>query len=415
MKKAHDDAQAELQKHSDARKSALAEARKAMGEKDAQSLKFYNDEERQTIKDSVINCKGFEVLTDDEKEAISASIDGASDAQLATLKKSIENARIMRYEDTVMTAGCSHYLSSNGIIYLEEEDRKSPRTFWHEFGHYMDDFQHSGLDDDLVTYGEGSPYESHSKSFSDILEDVVKIRGEDAAKDMQEMLDTVSPDRFEVTTNSDGTYLGVRDKKIGTSADSDFSLRWDLQKSFDKVIDNYLDGGENGGEIAEYYRSIGYPRYEDRPNRDDYIESYTTPKRKLEREREKYKGAREEYDKKLDEYYAEQERVRSEHPDFYEKESELYARKREREKHVSAVTDCLCGALGGATFSIYGCHDPNYYKTGRHVENEWAANIHQMMFMRDTEAIGLLSKLMPRTMKKVKSAYNEYLWRNMAI
>ena len=415
LKRDSEAAKKELQKHLDARKSALSEARKAMGERDAQSMKFYNDDEREEIKESVINSDGFQNLNDEEKAAISASLDNVSDAQLAMLKKSSENAKIMRYEDTAATTGCSHYSSGSGCMYLEEEDRKNPKVFWHEYGHYMDDFRHSGLEDNVVTYGEGSPYESHSSSFSDILESDVHIRGEDAAKDIQEMLDEVSLGRFEVVTNSDGTYLGVRDQKVGTYTDSDINLRMDLQRAFDKVVDNYLDGGENGGEIAEYYRSIGYPQYEDRPNRDDYIESYTTPKRKLEREREKYKGAEEEYYRKLNEFYDEQERVKAEHPDFHDKVSEMYDRKREREKHISAVTDCLCGVFGGETFSIYGCHDPSYYKVGKKVENEWSANIHQMMLMQDKEALSLMEKLMPRTMKKVRTAYNEYLWRNMVI
>lgn len=415
LKRDSEAAKKELQKHLDARKSALSEARKAMGERDAQSMKFYSDDERKGIKESVINSDGFQNLNDDEKAAISASLDNASDAQLAMLKKSSENVKIMRYEDTAATTGCSHYSSGSGCMYLEEEDRKNPKVFWHEYGHYMDDFRHSGLEDNVVTYGEGSPYESHSSSFSDILESDVHIRGEDAVKDIQEMLDGVSPGRFEVVTNSEGTYLGVRDQKVGTYTDSDIDLRMDLQRAFDKVVDNYLDGGDNGGEIAEYYRSIGYPQYEDRPNRDDYIESYTTPKRKLEREREKYKGAEEEYYKKLNEYYAEQDRVKAEHPDFHDKVNEIYDRKREREKHISAVTDCLCGVFGGETFSIYGCHDPSYYKVGKKVENEWSANIHQMMLMQDKEALSLMEKLMPRTMKKVRTAYNEYLWRNMVI
>ena len=94
--------------------------------------------------------------------------------------------------------------------------------------------------------------------------------------------------------------------------------------------------------------------------------------------------------------------------------SEFWEKKRAREKNLSAVTDCVCAAMYGQVFSIYGCHDRDYYRTGGHAEKEWAANIHQMMFMKDVEAKKLLEKLMPRTMKKVNAAYNEYLWRNLS-
>ena len=413
IKKDNDDAKKELDGHISDRKSSLEEARKHMGGKNVQSIKFYTEDERQEIKTSVLGSSGMKNLSDEEKQVIGESIDRASDAQLSVLKKTFGKARILKNEETFSTE-CSHYSSGNGCMYLDPEDRSKPRVFWHEYGHFMDDFAHSGLEDSVVTFGEGTEYEGSSRSFSDILTDDLKIFGKDGAADIQEMFDGVAPGKFEVTVSDDGSHMWVRDKKTGEGLDGDSKSAFELQTAFDSVIEDYIKGGPNGGELEEYYKSIGYPGTDEMPKIDEYIEYYVTPKRKLERSREKYKGAREDYYAKLREFFDEQEKIKEAHPDFAERERELYAKRGEREKHTPAVCDCLCAAMLGQVFSIYGCHDRDYYRHGDHAANEWAANIHQMMFMQDTEAIGLLTKLMPRTMKKVKAAYNEYLWRNLS-
>lgn len=413
LKKECDKAKSELDKRMSERKEALAEIRKGT-DRNVQSIKFYSSEERKQIKDDFLNHKGLERLTEEDKEAIGKSIDSASDAQLSMLKNSMKNARIMAVEDTADPNMCSHYTPGNGIIYLEREDMSNPKVFWHEYGHYMDDFSHSGLEYSVVTFGEGSAYESSSNTFTDILGNDVKVFGEDGAKDLQDAFERIAPGKYKIKTNKAQDYISVCDAQYETYVDIASKEAYDLQKAFDTIIDEYIDGGPDGGEIGEYRRSIGYPDESDRPNRDDYIETYVTPKRKIEREREKYKGAEEEYYKKLNEFYDKQEAVKKEHPEYTDKINEMYKRRSKREKLVGPVCDCLCGALMGQVFSIYGCHARDYYRTGNHSLNEWAANIHQMMFTQDKEAIEFMSRIMPRTMKKVKAAYNEYVWRNMA-
>ena len=414
LKKKNDDAKKELDGHIADRNKALSEL-KEHTKKDVQNIRFYSDDERQKIRDDFINSSVVSRLTEEDKAEIAKSIDGASDAQLSVLQKTSSKARIMSVEETATPDKCSHYLSSNGIIYLQKEDMSNPRVFWHEYGHFMDDFNHSGMEDRVVTFGEGSAYESHSRSFSDILERDVKVFGKDGASDLQDMLDSVAKGKFKIDTNSSEDFIRVLDAEYEQPIDFTHELSFTLQKSFDRVISDYINGGPDGGELEEYYKSIGFESYDKAPKFEDYFEYYVTPKRKLERKREKYKGAEEEFYKKLGEFFDRQEQVINNTPNFRERESELHAKRRERESHISAVCDCLCGALGGGrVFSIYGCHERDYYRTNNHALNEWSANIHQMMFSQDKEAIDLLTKLMPRTMKKVKSAYNEYLWRNLS-
>lgn len=414
IEKEHDQAKKELDKHIRERRSALKEIREHTG-RNVQSMRFFSQEERQKIKDGFLNGEGLRGLTDEDREMIGKSIDEASDAQLAVLQNTMKNARVYAVEDTARPDLCSHYSPSNGILYLQREDMGNPKVFWHEYGHYMDDFSHSGLEYSVVTHGEGTKYEGTSNTFTSVLESEVKLFGQDCADDLQDLFDRVAPGKFKVKTNGEENYISVTNAETGRYVDLYDELSFDLQKAFDKLIDEYIDGGPDGGEIGAYRRSIGYPSWDECPKREDYIESYETPKRKLKREREKFKGAEEEYYRKLREFYDKEELAKASDPDYNKKMSEMYERKRMREKLAPPVTDCLCAAMMGQVFSIYGCHDKGYYSTGYHAFNEWAANIHQMMFTGDKEAMEFMTRLLPRTMKKVEKAYNEYLWRNMSV
>ena len=414
LKKDHEEAERKLNRDIGERRKALDEIRKHT-ERNVQSIKFHSEEERKQIKEDFMSSSVVSRLTDEDKEKIGKSIENASDAQLSVLKNTMKNARIMAVEDTANPNACSHYSPDNGIIYLQESDMSNPRVFWHEYGHYMDDFKHSGMEYDIVTHGEGSKWEGKANNFTSVLESEVKLFGQDGADDLQDVFERIAPGKFSVKTNREENYISVNNAETGRYVDLYDESSWSLQESFDKVIDEYIHGGPNGGEIGEYHRSIGYPSESERPKREDYIESYVTPKRKLEREREKYKGAEQEYYKKLDEFYDKQEQAKSTDPDYSKKMSEMYERRNKREKLVSPVCDCMCAMMMGQVFSIYGCHDREYYRQGYHAFNEWAANVHQMMFSGDKETIDFMTSMLPRTMKKVKKSYNEYLWRNMSI
>ena len=166
-------AKKELDRNISERTKARDEIREHAGRKNVQSLKFYTDEERQSIKTSVMEQDAFRNLTEEEKGKISESIGNASDAQLSVLKKTCERAKIVKQEESGVDGSC--YRDSNGVMYLEEEDRRNPKVFWHEYGHFMDDFKHSGLEDKVVTHGEGTIYEGTSSTFSEILARDVKI------------------------------------------------------------------------------------------------------------------------------------------------------------------------------------------------------------------------------------------------
>jgi len=413
LKREVDKAKKELDKHVSDRKKSLEEMRKSM-DRDVQTQKFYSAEEREKIKHDFINGNGLSKLTDEDKAKIAETIDSASDAQLSVLQNSMKNARIMAVEDTANPGMSSHYHPMNGIIYLERDDMSNPRVFWHEYGHYMDDFKHSGLEYNVVTRGEGSAYEGKAQTFTDILESEVKVFGKDGVEDVQAMFDKVAPGKFEVKTNDREDYLSVVDPKTGLMIDYDHGPSFELQTAFDSIIDSWINGGPDGGELHEYYKSIGYPEESERPKREDYIETYVTPKRKIEREREKFKGAEEQWYQKMREYSEKQDAVRDAHPEFHDRVKGIYEKRGKREKLVAPVSDCLCAIMRGQVFSIYGCHDREYYRQSDKALNEWAANIHQMMFTQDKEAIDFLSEVMPKTMKKVKRSYNEYLWRNLA-
>jgi hypothetical protein len=358
-------------------------------------MKFLNDDERSKIIDDVSRSRFMRDSTEEIRNKCMESLKNASDAQLSVLKNTINKASVGE------TDGTSHYMVGTGLIRINPDDNRGEQTMWHEYGHYLDDADTSGM------IGHDGRWGS---DLSDCLDDEGIAHGKDACDDLTDLLRKTHGDKYkfvpaEELGGSKGGYAQLVYAGTGEKVpdDEEFSVLVD--------ITNDAIGKEKYRKIEEYKKSIGYP---DEVNYRDYFESYVTPKRKIVREREKFKGAEEAYAKAVREKNDKQMKIMEEHPDYYDRISELYAEADEIEKEGGGASDIICAMLHGRGIHIHGSHTQDYYSRGKFSEMEMVANYHEMRMTNSKIGLKLLETLAPRTAKNMRAAYDRWLWRNIS-
>ncbi len=390
----------EAKKKYDESNKKLESARRAMqseaSRRNVDKIRFLDDESRKSIVDDTLKSRITGHMDEDQKKKLADSLNNASDLQLSILSKTNTRANVMEIPDG---EACSHYKPGTGGLFIEKSDMGNPRVIWHEFGHFLDDGEISGMDN--IDKSE------YSNTLSRDLEKNRVVHGDESAKDLNKMFDDSFPGKYTVVAPEEGySLIKIKDNETGEFLDSGavMVLTFDISE---KCINGYLKK-----PIREYEKSVGVP---DQVKYDDYFETYTTPKRKITREREKFKGANEAYTKALIEREEAMDRVREKHPDYDAKMSELWRQEGENEQRIAPISDMICAMLHGRFASIYGSHSEEYYRQGSHAQNECVADYHQMRVMNDTYALNALNEIAPNFAKKMKERYDLWMLRNLKL
>lgn len=409
-------------KLADAEKAvAIAEARHERARKSiseaygdpssVQNLKLYSAEERKSAIEIIKGSQSWSHMPEEGREKAISAIENASDAELRLLEKTSERAKIYGSEGRTSTGGAdSWYQSGSGAIYLSEEDMSQPRVVWHEYGHLLDDKAASQCGAGKHTVID---YE-YEMSLSDTLHDSHALHTRKAAGELNNLLSEQDRQNYMIATPDDGEgYIGIKDLKTGRFLEGNEA--WSaLDHLTHAVNEKFRQFYMRDPEYDEYIKSIGYPTDDERPNAEDYIEFYVTPKRKLQRQRDKYPGASEEFHRAVREYYEKREQIREAHPDFADKTSAYSKRMSERESRLGPVSDILCGMMHGEGPWIFGSHSSEYYHSdSRKAYMEAVANYHQMRVMGWNDAIKLLHNIVPSVADRLEEEYNVWLWRNV--
>ena len=403
-----EEARNRLEKAQKAEKEAsddLDKARKELKESGykAEHMKLYTPEERKTMVDSISSSDAFDGMTESGKEKVLQEIEKMPDAQLQLLQKTIGNVSINSTNGRVTSGGStSWYIPGTGSIMLGERGMEEPKVAFHEYGHFFDDPKVSGCgmgDGDF-----GYPGSEYIKSVSDVIQERKILHGNDARDDLQKLVG----DGMKVVNNDSGSWIGIENANGETD---DWSQYDKLTEIVDERFRKFIYGDK---EFEDYCHSIGMPMESERPNYDDYYETYKTPKRGLVRTREKFKGADEKYHEELREHLEKRENAREEHFDEYMEKLNAYNdRCKERESQIAPVSDIMCGMVRGQGPWIYGCHTADYYKYSEKPANEAIANYHQMRSMGWNDGLSLLKSLVPSVANGLEEVYNEWLWRNI--
>ena len=400
--KAAEERQAKAEK---AVEQAKRNIKNATGSPDSE--RFLTNAERNETISAITSSKMWGEMSDAGRSKAMESLQNVSDAHLLLLQKTLGNAKIHDSHGRISdSGGASWYMNGTGSITLAPEDMERPQVLWHEFGHYLDDSKASGCNMghvDLAGY-------TYQEDLSNVLGKKQAMHNAAVAQDLQRLFDEVSPGELDFDTWDTGV-LRIKHKDGGYVDD-----KWDSAYSTitDKIGNLFHEFEYHSDEeYNEYCKSIGYPPDWEDPKYSDYVEYYRTPKRGLLREREKYKGARNEYYKQLRAAQDARSKALEEHPEYYDKYKEYQKRCDQRSEMVAPVSDILCGIFRGNGPWIYGGHSADYYSRSDSPYKEAVANYHQMRMMGWTDGLELLRSLVPSVHDELESAYNEFLWRNV--
>ena len=389
----------------EAAEKRMSSARSAFGEikGKADKERLYSQDERKAVVDEVASGNTFSGMTDEGKAAVRSAIEKMPDAQLAILKKTMGNAKIINAGDLSSYEGStSWYTEGTGAIHMSSEDMKKSRTAFHEYGHFLDDPKMSGCGMGTRDFGyAGSEY---TRSMSGELSARKVLHGEGAKADVQKIIG----DKATVVTNESGDWLGLDN---GSGDTDSFETYAEFSQAVGKRMREYVYRDK---EWEDYCKEIGLPDESERPKWDDYFVTYTTPKRGITRTKEKFKGAQDKWREALVDYDDRRDAaIAKDKERYFQMTQDLGKRRDERERQIGPVSDIMCGIVRGKGMWIYGSHSADYYAMSDKPAQEAIANYHQMRSMGWDGALGLLRSLVPSVEKGLSEVYDEWLWRNL--
>jgi len=338
------------------------------------------------------------------KDAIIESLNRASDQMLEIVNKTADKVNIeWKEKDQYHPSSC--YWEHTGSIQILTHDAVDEvrevddllHTFWHEYGHFVDD---------AAISGSGYGYKSE---YGDYFFHGIKMEAEKddqwgiaAAKDTQAFLERMGlADRYECRYAS-GNYSAGLWHKDGDWIDSRHPS-FETMTELEHTLEKWAKGFTGHIYANEYLEQQGYPV---RPDRSEYYETYYTPKRKLFREREKFKGAGEEYQKTIREFYDQVDKFESTHDmrKLMDEWEEINKKVKHKEEMIRGATDTFDGGVNGSfsAFISLGGHTPDYYSVNKMGLTESVANVFCTLMLNDEDMTNAMLDLCPNTFNLIK-------------
>jgi uncharacterized protein with gpF-like domain len=302
-------------------------------------------------------------------------------------------------------SGTSNYSTDTGKITIRVKDNDNvPRSFWHEYGHFLDDVDTSGIDiryERTYTHADkvdtivfkGTTSKARETGYADAaVKDVEKLLNDSGLSDKY-YAKAVSKQGCSIYRKNDDTVIDTL---------NDFEDMDVLQKAMQRKFDDC----SGLTKARNYLKDMGYP---DEPVWDDYYEVYITPKRGIAKTREKYKGAGEDYIKAMQVASEAREKFASTH-DLYAlaEEQERLRKEAERiERKLGTVSDTIDGASFGAFMCsiALGGHSASYYQIGSRGIEEGVANVFMANATGDKDTIKAMKVICPEIYKVITEAW----------
>ncbi len=351
--------------------------------------------------DTVMDSLAVSKFDDTHKALIRADLERASDANVRVVEKAIGHVEV-----NIDGKGTSFYRSKTGYMELNMKDdaRENIRTFWHEFGHYIDDgtmHKANGLKlktsksfdgDDIGVLGATSRADAFHA-----------YRTNTGIPDLQRFLDQMAPGKYEVRgPNYASIYLKGTKTQVGEE--------WgDVREDFKTLVEEINTGLKHqlGADASEQYlRSLGKPP---QPTWSDYWVFYRTPKRQTLKTKPAYKGAEDAYRDAYSKYVDELNTWKKMYPDAYIEADRLYKAYVDRATRFQAITDLLDGQAHGEMGMriLWGGHSSAYSKTGDLNIREGWANWFQLAFQNDVEMLTYLQQFAPEAKRIFQECFDE--------
>lgn len=343
------------------------------------------------------NANLFSGAPEGTKEQILKSIDTMDDGAAELVSKTIGNLSIVWGTGS---GEVSHYTQGSGTITLDTDpdNTRGVETFWHEFGHYLDDSTSSESGMNFWTYPLHSDYAYEHRGITSLAENNEALNRA-AKSDMEALIKRFGLSDF--TVHEAGSAHGGRViiKYKDQWVDPMNPLQFEVQQQLSEALNNTLKEWAGTRKADNYMKEHGEPQ---RPVWDDYFETYTTPKRHIIRHRERFKGAEAKYHEDSEKYWQDHEAwEKNLGPEkLNQMWDEVRALRDESERKMrlaGSVTDSIDDACCGQFLAciLLGGHDPKYYRTRPRLET--TANMFQMIAMGDPDQIDCVKTFLPAT------------------
>ncbi len=351
--------------------------------------------------DTIMQSPAISKFDDAHRALIRADLERASDMHLQVVEKSIGHLKLSVHgkEGGVYQPGLGR-IEMN----LRDDVRENIRTFWHEFGHFIDDsamYRRTGLK--LTTLknfdGEAIDVLSATRRASQLHAYDTKA----SIPDLQRFLDQVVPGKYEVRgPNFANIYLKGTQTQVGA--------QWGaVPKHFDDLVEEINAGLKHrlGADAAEQYlRSFGKPLA---PKRSDYWIEYRTPKARALKTKPAFKGAEAAYNDVYRKYADELAVWERKNPAALVEARKLHDAYMDRSQRFFAVSDLLDGQSRGemGMHILWGGHSPTYFKTRELHINEGWANWFQLSLQNDVETLNYLQQFAPEARRIFEECFTE--------
>lgn len=360
---------------------------------------------RDEIKNKILTGSNFESAPDDVRNAIANSVGKITDERLLTeVSKGLDNL----YLDWHSESGTScHRFGTQSIKMYGDKygDNRSMddvvHTFWHEFGHYMDDSASGSSFGYSIPVSDGNYFIHGITSYVDNNYAYANA----AIKDVNAFLDRYGlSDRFELKRRDEWSPQWLFYKGTDNAYDMATAGVNDVGDLHD-ALKRWMDEQSGRKEASEFLLKHGYPKD---INYSDYMEVYYTPKTHKRKEREKFKGAENKFYEDSAKVSEAQAAFR-ERPDWDElvaTQSKMYDEVSQKESVLGWVTDTFDGSAYGAfTSVIMGGHDPQYYMMNSNGIREGVANVFMSEMTQDETVINAMKDLCPNVYELIRGGF----------
>ena len=356
------------------------------------------------IQDIIMNGEGFQDVPEDLRIAIADSLNGIDNKKvLEEITTAMKDFKVV-YHDTSGTS--KHRYGTNAIEFYSEKSSGSERgqegavrTFWHEFGHYVDDTP-SG-----TSYGyDAGGYFVHG--ITGVVDEDHQY-ADAACKDVNAFLERYGlSDRFEMRRDDEWSSQWLYYK--GTDEGFDLSTAsFEDSDALHSALNDWMNEQSGYNDAVNFLYDMGYPRD---VQYTDYMTSYRTPKRQELKWKEKYKGAEDDFyeeSRRISELRAEF-RERSDWEELVEKQHQMYTEANLKKDALGWVTDTFDGASYGSFCSVIsGGHTADYYKYNNNNIREGVANVFMAEVKRDQVVQDGMKDLCPNMYNLMKGVIKD--------
>ena len=339
-----------------------------------------------------------EKLVDGYKEKILSSVDSMDDRMAELVDRTIDRANATWRDQN----GISNYTSGGSIELFMMDLSGNPRsdedmvaTFWHEYGHFVDSwYAKSGIQ--FQKNPLNSMYDTRDGATMVAIQN--RAYKEAAEKDIQSILEMAGlGDKYFAQMQDYGQKVIIKRKSDGAVAGQDPSSpeMWEIQSGIDNMLKD-LCGYQ---EWKNFMKDRGEPQD---PDFNDYFECYVTPKRKISRTREKFKGATEAFRKAHEEIREKKDEWiesiggEEEYRKLLIQREEVYEKYQAKKNKIGNVTDCIDDAVNGefALCVLWGAHEKDYYQKKVN-PIETIANLFSIRATNDSDVVEFMNKVIP--------------------